>query len=324
MKEESVYPSINNGISYSNRVITNLRDELTALLDHIGCKDTISVAITGSFGRKEASENSDLDYFLIYTDNEAKEKITCKETLDNICSIIKKHVPKDPGTTGTFGTSPSELKSLCDNIGGDKETNKDLTRRLLLLLEGDWIYGENIFNQARDNLIDKYLVSYSKNKVPKFLLNDIIRYYRTIAVDFQQKIGEGKGWGLRNVKLRISRKMLYFGGIIAATELIGIDDLDRKEKLSNIIKIPAISRITAYGKCEEANKKILTAYNSFMTKLECQEVRSHLENLRREDRENSEVFKELRQLGEDMTSACMEWIKRRHDTNPELLSHLIF
>lgn len=305
-------------------VIGNLRSELKELLDRYNFNKTISIAITGSFGRKEASENSDLDYFLIYKDEDTKNKITSEEIIAAICSIIKKHVPKDPGNTGTFGTTPSDLKNISENIGGPKETNTDLTRRLLLLLEGDWIYGEDIFNEARGILIENYLVSYSKNKVPKFLLNDIIRYYRTIAVDFQQKIGSGKGWGLRNVKLRFSRKILYFGGIIAATELIGVDDSERKEKLSSIIKIPAISRIEHYGSCAETNQKILNAYNTFLAKLESPEVRDELDNLQRENRENSETFKELRSLGEEMTKECMAWIERRHHNNPELLSHLIF
>lgn len=305
-------------------IISRLRDDLKSYLDKLGLSDDIAIAITGSFGRKEASANSDLDYFIIYKNDESLGILSKTENIQGITALIKTHVPKDPGSTGTFGEDPSQLSSLYANIGGEKESNKELTRRLLLILEGDWIYGEKTFNEAREALAQKYLASYSAEKVPKFFLNDIIRYHRTIAVDFEKKIQNGKGWGLRNVKLRLSRKMLYFGGLIAATELINHQDNARKEKLLEIINIPAIERISRYGSCPKQNKKILDCYNKFLEKMESSEVREELENLARNDRENSENFKELRTLGESMTADCFDWIKIRHNDKPELIGHLIF
>lgn len=134
----------------------------------MGLGAVISIVITGSFGRKEASSNSDLDYFIIYKTEESREKVSSNETSTEISNIIKKHVPKEPGSTGTFGSDASKLSALSENIGGANESNKDLTRRLLLILEGDWIYGENTFNEAREGLAEKYLESYSAGKVPKF------------------------------------------------------------------------------------------------------------------------------------------------------------
>jgi len=47
-------------------------------------------------------------------------------------------------------------------------------------------------------------------RVPRFLLNDLVRYWRTMAVDFaaKRREREGAGWGLRNFKLRMSRKLI--------------------------------------------------------------------------------------------------------------------
>lgn len=318
------YQAINNGLSYSNNIIEKLRKDLKECLDSKDLETTTSIVITGSFGRKEASENSDLDYFIIYKDEDSQRKISDERTNKAISKIIKKYVSKEPGSTGTFGSDLSKLSALSENIGGPQESNKDLTRRLLLILEGDWIYGEKTFNEARENLAEKYLASYSAQKVPKFFLNDIIRYHRTIAVDFQQKIASGKGWGLRNVKLRLSRKMLYFGGLIAATELINSNKDERKAKLLEIIQKPAIERIKTYGSSNQINENILNIYNRFLEKIESPEIRDELENLEREKREDSKVFKELRILGEEMTKECMAWIKNRHKDNPDLIGHLIF
>jgi len=53
---------------------------------------------------------------------------------------------------------------------------------------------------------EPYLVNREENrfKVPRFLLNDLVRFWRTMAVDFASKQHDrrGEGWGLRNAKLR--------------------------------------------------------------------------------------------------------------------------
>ncbi len=53
-------------------------------------------------------------------------------------------------------------------------------------------------------------------RVPRFLLNDIVQFWRTMAVDFasKQRDRAGKGWGLRNAKLRMSRKLIFASGLL--------------------------------------------------------------------------------------------------------------
>jgi hypothetical protein len=73
----------------------------------------------------------------------------------------------------------------------------------------------------------------------------VIRYWRTIAVDFESKMRarRGEGWGLRNAKLRRSRKALFAGGLLPVLECYRypadgmLDYLDERMSLTPLDRI---------------------------------------------------------------------------------------
>lgn len=326
------FVAIKTAINYSEETLIKLKLDLSnALGDDSNAEYTI--VTTGSFGRNEASAESDFDLFLFCKTEESKEAIQSKAEIINEC--VKKYVFKDTGSTGTFGAEEVvSFDNLLKNIGGAEDTNKLLTRRMLFLLEGRPVYNEPLFETYRKTLINKYLKSSSDGKVDKYLLNDIIRYYRTITTDFQHKIDSGgKSWGVRNIKLRFSRKILYFAGVIALGYASDKEqDLtNRVGLLSSLLDTPPLERIFEIYK-ERLDEKgydnlqrIFSDYNGFLGSISDKDKRLSLESIKTKDeRLDVTLYTELSETSANFTYNLHLLLKSLFDDKHAIHLALIF
>lgn len=278
--------------NYSEELVGAIKKEL----DNAELGDELCVVVTGSFGRNEASLESDMDWFIfadkVFTDNEKQAY------LDKVTEVVNNRVAKNAGSTGTFESIVTR-NDMLENYGGDKETNQAFTRRMLYLLESKCLYNDSLYESLKREILEKYIKeSVSDHNLNRFMLNDIIRYYRTICTDYEYKVNEdGKSWGVRKIKLRFSRKLLYFSGLIAVASTCS---LSRKEKIERTLEYLALTPIDRIVRIigQNQSEKMLAHYSMFLNEISNEKVRESLDKISRETRHDIEDYRRLKNLSQ--------------------------
>lgn len=299
------------------------KDRVLLLRDAI--KDIVPaeemVVINGSFARREASSGSDIDFSIVTCKAAGSEPDWAKTVREAIGAIV----PVEPAEDGVFA-HVEHLDTLISNIGGDHDDNHNITRRMLLLLEGDWLFNEAGLKNIRRRILERYIAEGMKDhQLALFLLNDVVQYYRTMAVDYEFKTVETqkvKPWGIRNIKLMFSRKLLYASGLFSVATTA---DRTRSRKISTLEKLfelTVIDRMIAI--CGKNNAQpVLESYDRFLDELEDEETRKHLKALGRDGREDV-IFRDLKNEGHHFTRELLKLFEQTFDTTHPIRRAIIF
>lgn len=165
------------------------RKELREALFGDDSADT-SIVVFGSLARDEFTPGSDIDWTLLVDGFADTQHLSVAR---KIAEIVFVHSEKKVGPEATFGGT-AWSHQLVHLIGGEDDTNKNTTQRILLLLESTVIGRREAYDRVVKHILSRYIledarfVSKDTNfRVPRFLLNDLARYWRTMAVDFAYK-----------------------------------------------------------------------------------------------------------------------------------------
>jgi hypothetical protein len=301
---------------HSQSKLAALRGRLANLVP----RDEI-VVTCGSYARQEASAESDIDFFVI-TQNSLDEREV--PWLAPVRDAINEIVPIEPAEDGAFSRLESR-DAMLHNIGGENDSKHKTTRRMLLLLEGDWLFNEGGLKAFRRQILERYIGDgMTDHQLALFLLNDVIRYYRTMAVDYEFKTVEGdrpKPWGIRNIKLVFSRKLLYASGLFSVAMTADRTRDAKIDLLADLFNMPVIDRmIEVCG--QNAMEGVLASYDHFLEKLENADVRKHLKKLRNERADP--LFRELKNEGHHFTRELLKLFERTFDSTHPIRRAVIF
>jgi Nucleotidyltransferase domain len=195
------------------------------------------VYATGSFGRNEASEHSDLDLFIagksekvVRVDGSGEDfgRKNLLNHLDEICvqaELIQ--VSRSLGFPEFSGDGRyldhHSIYEFTSTLGTEKDdVANTFTARLLLLLESKPLVEDAIYDEIVLDVIKSYWRDYQDhqaNFMPAFLANDILRIWRTFCVNYEarterepeDKKASGK---LKNYKLKHSRLLTCYSALL--------------------------------------------------------------------------------------------------------------
>ncbi|ADG94080.1 DNA polymerase beta domain protein region [Arcobacter nitrofigilis DSM 7299] len=219
----------------SEHKIQLLKDEM----DKKFCSD-VTIFVVGSLGREEVGENSDLDLFIF-----AKKEIPRLEQYKifvKLQEINEKLGFPEFSNDGQF-LNIHTVENLKKHTGSPNDDSENLfTARMLMLLESKVVFNEKLFDEILNDIIQNYLRDSEKNDnfVPFFLLNDILRYWRTLCLNYEAiRHDDERPWRKKNVNLKYSRMLTVFSTVLS---LIVTKDIT-KEKIFSICKKTPLERI---------------------------------------------------------------------------------
>lgn len=281
---------------------TRRLDEVRSALEDLELAPGQAVVLFGSWGRSELTPGSDDDWALV-SNEPLVEGHQLWQALAGASRVLGGE-GRAPGTQRIFGGA-FELGEVLGNVGLQADTNTNTTRRLLLLLESVPAAGAG-YAAAWDLTFDRYLRARGEQELlrayrpPRFLLNDLVRYWRTICVDFEAKAAAGtEKWAARSAKLRTSRKMLFAGGLIPLLRCRAWTADDARAFLRQQFGVPPSDRLAqAFLDLDAIGEGVraLNAYDRWLGLLADSASRARLDSLTRERAYTDELFDQVREI----------------------------
>jgi predicted nucleotidyltransferase len=209
------------------------------------CGDKACVYATGSFGRREGSAHSDIDLFIVSLGHVDKEEGIERSRLSKLDEILlkaeliraSKKLEFPPFSQDGKFLELHTARKLIQSTGNQyDDAENTFTARLLLLLESKPVVGGEVHARVKDDVIERYwreFPDHSDHFMPAYLANDILRYWRTLCLNYEastsekvpgkQTPGERAKRKLKNYKLKHSRMLTCYSAVLYLLFIYGRD-----------------------------------------------------------------------------------------------------
>lgn len=285
----------------------------------------VTIALAGSFGRLEGSASSDADYILVVADSDG-------ETVDKDQAVIRAAIGdyevSPPNKSGVFSAART-IKDLSEHMGQAEEAVDQLGKRMLLLLESRPVYNDSRYDALIKDLFSKYAeyVEGAPDKEYVFLMNDLIRYFRYICVNYQATFWrENEKWVIRNLKLRHSRVIMYAGLLFLIGEA---SKYQGEAKISFVREHLALTPLERLGLVYKGNHdygffRVIGLYNVFLSRLSDEAWRAKL-NVDYDHRYSLPEFSEMKANSDGLVAELLRFVfARRGQWSDRFFEYLLF
>jgi predicted nucleotidyltransferase len=238
--------------NYSEQRIAQLRDEIGQAVIGIDLPD-LAIFTVGSYGRSEASPHSDIDLFFTYQQTISSDTRRTNEyrLFGRLIDLVD-GLGYPPLSNDAEFLRTQDLQEMLADLGSPNDDHKNyFTSRMLLLLESKPLYGTENYDAIIGAIIEAYYRDYPKHSDKFrawFLLNDIMRFWKTLLLNYENKRNRGRDEDpeadvrarVKNFKLKFSRATTCFATICA---IGSFGDAVDQETIKEIVSVTPRERL---------------------------------------------------------------------------------
>jgi predicted nucleotidyltransferase len=318
-------------VRLSTNMLDELRSEVALIMEDVQL-DGLTIFAAGSFARHEASQYSDIDLFFTYhpsgktlEDRRTNELKLFGRLIDLVARL---QLPSFSGDSKFLQTH--DIDEMLVHLGApEDDAGNYFTLRMLMLLESKCVYGDDAYASALRSIVAAYYRDFDGNEEtfqPWFLINDIMRYWKTLLLNYESRRNDGKTPQERsearakNFKLRFSRMTTCFATVaaLASSKSATKDDVFELALLTPRERLELVS-----ARMPEMRKMIdelLEYYNWFLeqTSLSKEELHARIQA----DETRREMFARAEVYGSKMYDLLLA-IDDARGTSPKLLRYLV-
>ncbi|WP_040600787.1 nucleotidyltransferase domain-containing protein [Patulibacter medicamentivorans] len=307
--------------TYSEERLAELRDRLSDLREPLATTG-LSIYATGSYGRLEAWKESDIDLFFIYENSPDFSYLTFLRLGGRLVEVTEEM--EFPPFSGDGKYLESLDAGAMEQILGsrDDDSTNAFTARMLLLLESQPVSDPGRYAALISRVVGFYYRDFEGHEsdfVPTFLINDILRFWRTLTLNYEHdraELGRLEGSedqlreakaksAVKNYKLKLSRLSTCFSMVLHLTcdeppvtarrvaDLCGMTPQERFSALQGRTDI-----------ADQLLKDLDTKYEAFLT--EVQRPRAELLQSFSDPRHRSDRLAEASTFGEAIYALIRE------------------